>query len=351
MEEDALSGKALTVLGPVDPADLGITLTHEHLLIDFSVVFMPPKDPAEEPLARARLAMDNLGWVRFNWTSNLDNLRIDDEAASIQEARHFRSAGGGTIVDATSIGIGRNPPALRRIAEAAGIHIIMGAGYYVEASHPDEFASMAVDDVAQRIIADIRHGVNGTGVRSGIIGEIGCSHPWTEAEKKSMAAAVAAQRETGAPLLIHPGRSERAPLEILKFIQRERGDLSRTIMGHIERTIFTPSILQETAATGAYLEFDLFGHDSPYYPLAPETHMPGDHERIDQIRGLIERGHLDRIVLAHDICTKHRLKTYGGHGFDHIIARVAPWMRARGIAQDQIETMLVANPARVLTFV
>ena len=118
----------------------------------------------------------------------------------------------------------------------------------------------------------------------------------------------------------------------------------------IERTIFTPSILEETAATGAYLEYDLFGHDSPYYPPAPHTYMPGDHQRIEQVQRLIADGHVDRILLAHDICTKHRLKAYGGHGWDHIISRVVPWMKRMGVTEDQVTAMLVENPKRILAF-
>ncbi len=345
------AGRAMTVLGPVDPSALGKTVTHEHLLLDFKIVFKEPDAPEDAPLARAPVSLSNLGWVRYNWVSSLDNLTLDDEPLAIREAGHFKSAGGGTIVDVTSIGIKRDPAALRRIAAATGLNIIMGAGYYVEAAHPAEFASMSLDDATAKIVRDIEIGADGTDIRSGIIGEIGCSWPWTKDERKSVAAGVAAQQQTGAPLLIHPGRNDRAPLEILEFIQAEGGDMSRTIMGHIERTIFEPAILDETAATGAYLEYDLFGHDSPYYPLAPETHMPGDHERMDQIGRLIGDGYQDRIVLAHDVCSKHRLREYGGHGYDHLLSRVTPWMMARGFESESIEAMLEGNPARILAFV
>ncbi len=85
-------------------------------------------------------------------------------------------------------------------------------------------------------------------------------------------------------------------------------------------------------------------------PLAPQTHMPGDHERMDQIGRLISNGHQDRIVLAHDVCSKHRLREYGGHGYDHLLSRVAPWMKARGFEDRSIQSMLVDNPARILAF-
>ncbi|MGY8879671.1 MAG: phosphotriesterase family protein, partial [Dehalococcoidia bacterium] len=184
----------------------------------------------------------------------------------------------------------------------------------------------------------------------GIIGEIGCSNPWHESEKKVLEAAVIAQRETGAPLLIHPGRSERAPLEILEAVDKWGGNVSRTVMGHVERTVYDRGILNELIATGAYLNFDLFGHDSSFYPLAPESHMPADHERIEMIEHMVSEGKRGKILVAHDVCSKHRLKTYGGHGYDHILTRVVPRMRARGMSEEVVRLILVDNPTRMLTF-
>ena len=91
------------------------------------------------------------------------------------------------------------------------------------------------------------------------------------------------------------------------------------------------------------------GHDSPFYPLAPETYMPGDHQRLDMIEFLIEEGFENRILLAQDICTKHRLKQFGGHGFDHLLTRIVPWMKSRKIDQKNIDKMMVQNPQKMLT--
>ncbi len=350
MTRSDVAAKAMTVLGPVDPDSLGITVTHEHLLLDFEIVYEPPRFDAEGHLADEEISLHNLGWVRFNWTSSHDNLQLDNEQLAVAEAGYYAEAGGGTIVDVTSVGLRRSPQALERISRATGLNVVMGAGYYVDAVHPDDFAEMSVDQVTARIVADVEEGADGTDVRSGIIGEVGCSWPWSDGERKSVAAATAAQVETGAALLIHPGRSERAPLEILDFIQREGGDLRRTIMGHIDRTIFTPSILDETAAAGACLEFDLFGHESSFYPLNQQMHMQSDHERIESIMRLLAEGYGDSIVLAHDICSKHRLRAYGGHGWDHIVTRIVPWMKARGMTDDQVTAMLVDTPKRLLTF-
>ena len=164
-----------------------------------------------------------------------------------------------------------------------------------------------------------------------------------------MEASVLAHKQTGLPLLIHPGRNEYAPLEIIKYIDGLGANLDNVVMGHIDRTIFDYGILKETAETGVFLNLDLWGHDSPYYPLAPETHMLGDHERIDMINFLIQNDFENKILLAHDICTKHRLKKYGGHGFDHLLKRVVPWMKIRGIEKEVINKMMVKNPTKMLT--
>ena len=340
----------MTVQGPIEPAKVGITTTHEHLLIDFGVAFTEPQAASDRLLMNEDVSLDNLGWVRYNWTSNRDNLQILDEDISTWEAQQYFNAGGSTIVDVTSVGLARDPRALARISRATGLNVVMGAGNYVHMTHAPELKDLTVEQIAGQIIHDNDQGVGDTGIRSGIIGEIGCSSPWHEGEKRVLEAAVIAQRETGAPLLIHPGRNERAPLELLEAVDKWGGNLSRTVMGHIERTVYDRGILNELIATGAYLNFDLFGHESSFYPLAPESHMPADHERIEMIEHMVNEGKRGNILLAHDICSKHRLKTYGGHGFDHILTRIVPRMRARGMSEEVVRLILVDNPTRMLTF-
>ena len=342
--------KVLTVLGPIEPAKVGITTTHEHLLIDFSVVFTEPKEASERLLMDEPVTIKNLGWIRYNWSSNRDNLRVLDEHIAIWEAQQYFNAGGSTIVDVTSVGLARDPRALARISRATGLNIVMGAGNYVHSTHAPELEELTVEQIAGQIIHDIDQGVGDTNIRSGIIGEIGCSYPWHESEKKVLEAAVIAQRETGAPILIHPGRNEMAPIEILEAIEKWGGNLSRTVMGHIERTVYDRGVLNELISTNAYLNFDLFGHESSYYPLAPDSFMPADHERIEMVEHMITEGKRGNILLAQDICSKHRLKSYGGHGFDHILTRIVPRMQARGMSQEDVRLTLVDNPTRMLTF-
>ena len=149
-------GKIQTVLGLIDPKDLGLTMTHEHLLIDFSVMFNPTPDVTTQRMAHAPVSMENLGWIRQYCYSNLDNLLVLDEDTAIEEAMLYQRHGGGAIVDATTIGIGRDPLALARISRGAGVHVVMGAGYYVHAAQPKQINEIDENDIYREITKDIQ---------------------------------------------------------------------------------------------------------------------------------------------------------------------------------------------------
>ena len=338
-------GMVQTVLGLVRPSELGAVTTHEHLYIDFSFMYRPAQEMADAPIT-----LENLGWVRRNYYSNRFNLQLMDLDTTINEVRKCRDAGGGAIVDATTIGIGRNPEALARISRESGVPIIMGAGFYVAALHSEDMDQRSVDDLARQIAGDIVDGVEGTGIKAGIIGEVGCTWPLAPTERKSLSAAAIAQGETGAAILIHPGRHPDAPLEILEVLVNGGADISRVIMGHLDRTVFEFDALQNLAASGCYLEWDLFGNEGSYYPLA-EIDMPSDAQRLDFIRRIADAGYTDRVVIGQDICTKHRLVRYGGHGYGHILENIVPKMHRKGFSDDVIRAITVDNPARVLAFV
>ncbi len=152
MPNTPLAGQAQTVLGPIAGEAMGITLPHEHLLIDFEVMFKEPADGSQRGLARQPVSLANLGWVRQHFSSNLDNLQLLDEQVARDEALLFKHAGGQTFVDPTNRGLARDPLALARVARATGLNIIMGSGYYVAAAHPPDMAARTADDVAREIV-------------------------------------------------------------------------------------------------------------------------------------------------------------------------------------------------------
>ena len=341
-------GLVQTVLGPVSPSELGPTTTHEHLYLDFSFMYRPAQDTPNEELADAPITLENLGWVRRNYYSSRFNLTLMDLKTTIEEVERYRDVGGGAIVDATLTGIGRNPDALATISRESGVHIVMGSGFYVDTAHPEDMDQRSVESLASEIIGDIVEGADDSGIRAGVIGEVGCTWPLTMNERKSLLAAAVAQQETGAAILVHPGRHPDAPLEILELLANNGADISRVIMGHLDRTVFEFDALESIAASGCYLEWDLFGNEGSYYPLA-EIDMPSDAQRLDFVRGIADAGYAARIVIGHDIATKHRLVRYGGHGYGHILENIVPKMRRKGFSEETIRAITVDNPARILT--
>ena len=196
-----------TVLGPVDPDRLGHVQMHEHLICDLSRYVT---DPDETPIA-----LDNVFAARTD-RRHAHDMRLDERDVAAAELADYVALGGGTIVEATSLGLGRDPEALRVIARRTGAHVVMGCGYYVAAFHPSGLADRDIDDITAELVRDLTHGVGDTGIRAGIIGEIGMSWPIHPVEERVLVAAARAQAETGAALLVHPGRHRDAPRRHLR---------------------------------------------------------------------------------------------------------------------------------------
>ncbi len=340
-----------TVLGDIAPDRLGVTMAHEHLLIDQRVVtFRPSLDEHGRKLADRPVTLEILGWLQWNWAANRDNLVLDDESLAADEASMFREAGGNSLVDCTVSGLGRRPAAIRRIAAAAGINVVMATGYYVSSTHPAHVARMTVVELADEMVREVRQGDASDGVRAGIIGEIGSSWPMTDAERRVFQAAAIAQRELGCLLTTHPARHAASPVQIIDLLEHAGADLSRVAIGHIERTVPDLDGIRRLADRGCFIEYDLFGTDvTATYPYQEAgVAMPSDAQRLDQIAALAEAGHSNQILVSQDVSTKHRTRRYGGVGYDHVLRDVVPWMRRRGFVESLIEGLLIANPRRAL---
>jgi len=344
------TGKVQTVLGLIEPGDMGTTITHEHLLLDEAHLYSEPEDPARKETYYAPLTMEVLSRMHFSGHDNLESTTMMDENLAIEEALHFRQAGGDTLVEVTPIGLCRQPEGLVRIARATGLNIIMGCSYYVDETHPPRLAMMNETEICEQIVREFSEGADGTGIRPGLIGEVGCSWPLTDNERKVLRASARAQRVTGAPLMIHPGRNQDAPQEIAEILADAGADLGRTIICHIDRTIFDRQSLRRLAETGCIIEYDLFGHEHSLYELNLEVDLPNDAVRLAWLKWLIDEGFGSQIVISHDIDAMIYLRRYGGCGYSHILENVVPRMRARGFAEDEILNILVDTPRRLFTF-
>lgn len=334
----------MTVRGPVPLDALGITLMHEHLLLDARAWWHRPEEPERLHLASAPVHAGIIGELRMDPFVNLDNCRLDDEPLAIAELLHFKAAGGATVIDPTCRGIGRDPLALRRISQATGLNVVMGAGYYLEASHPPTVRPMSVDAIADEIVRDAFDGVDGTGVRIGLIGEIGVSGDFTAAEEKSLRGASRAQRRTGLPLMVHLPGWFRHGHRVLDMVEQEGADPRRTVLCHMNPSHDDVTYQTSLAERGAFIEYDMIGMD--YWYADQGVQCPSDEENARAIRRLIDLGHGDRLLLSQDVFLKMMLTRYGGFGYAYVLRQFVPRLKRHGVSDQAIRTMLVDNPRR-----
>ncbi len=354
-------GKTITVSGLIDPDTLGKCLMHEHLFCDLTWWNGPKHNAPGSDFGMwdEELTLENLHLARARKPIK-DNFLLTDEPLTIAEVLKFSSSGGSTIVDVTNIGLGRDPLALRRVADATGLNIVMGAGWYQKANHPPDMDQRTPEDLADEIIRDITVGVGDTGIRSGIIGEVGINgNPVTLNEEKSLRATAWASRTTGAAISLHYGGMGREKFEVAALLGEEGADLTRTIFGHSGWHAGDVPFLIELLNLGVYVQFDQLGR--PVVPLARESadpilvRVPPDAATdvlvAEAIPRLIEAGFEDRILLSHDVCFKIFLTAYGGTGYSYVLDKFMPYMRTLGVTEEQVDKILVQNPKRVLTLV
>ncbi|MCH8206566.1 MAG: aryldialkylphosphatase [Chloroflexi bacterium] len=363
MSSETVTGKVVTVRGPIAPDDLGTTIMHEHLFIALLKQKAPDENtPASElALWHQKLTLENLHLARVR-KPILDNWVLSDENLAIDEAMEFRKLGGNTMVEVTSTGIHRDPVGLLRVSNATGLNIVMGGGWYQKLYHPANMDERTVEDMTEEIVRDITVGVGDTGIRSGIIGEVGIQgDPIESNEVKSIRASVRASRATGAAISFHLGGQGREKLQTLAIMDEEGVDRSRVIYGHSDPTAADVPLLLELLNAGVYIQFDLMGRVSVPLELKPTDLGPDPRAKgvglnlpmtalvAEAIPQLIEAGYANRILLSQDVCTKVQLKAYGGTGYSYILETFLPHLRTRGVSDEHIHAMMVENPKRVLT--
>ena len=339
-----------TVLGPIPPEDAGITLPHEHLIADLTLYLEAPSDPEAEAWAAQPFTVDNRWRIITNCNTNRDNLLLDDPALIAEELRPFTSAGGCTLVDLTTRGLDPRPEGVAEIARRCGLNVVLGAGYYIDESHPPGMDILPEGDITDEIVAHVTGGFGATGIRAGIIGEIGFQNG-TPAEEKSLRAAARAQQATGAALNVHVpfgiGREE-VCYRAAGILSDTGADLSRVILSHQDLSFLDHDYEERMLSRGITLELDCFGLEMTSDAYGGWD-FPTDRDRIAGVTGLVERGWADQVLISTDVCMKFQLRAYGGHGFGHILDTVVPRMRRAGIPDTALDKILVENMKRLLT--
>lgn len=306
----------MTVLGPVDPSALGFTLPHEH--------------------TQCALWHIQDRWDYWELTA--------DEPVILEELRLFKEAGGTCLVDVTLPGIGRDPAWLRGLAGKSGLHLVMGGGWYRTAYYPVEalIERRSVDSLAEELVHDATVGVGDSGVRIGILGEIGTDKPWvTPIEERVFRAVGRASRRTGLAVTTHAILSDVGQWQ-LTVLEEEGVDPGRVVIGHADSYPVLDHYLT-LIHRGASIEFDFLGMS--FTPMEKY----GEGKIVDLLLELLHRGHGDRVLLSHDVCHNSQLRHFEGNGYTYLSDVFLPRLRERGVSEAEIEQLTVLNPRRVLT--
>ena len=310
-----MAPRVMTVSGPIPPEKLGFTLPHEHTGI-------------------------SLWHIANRW--DYWELTPDDDLI-IEELREFRRRGGGTLVDLTPPGVGRDPDRLRRLASASGVNLVMGTGWYREAYYPAEalIDHRSVDDLAAEMVRELEDGVGVGGIRPGIIGEIGTDKPWVSSrEERVHRAAARASKQTGMAITTH-GVQSPVGLAQLRIFTEEGVDPARVVIGHAD-SYHNLDFYLSVIAAGANLQFDFLGHRFG-------TEEALEPRLVETIVELLERGFADQVLLSQDVCHNRQLKANGGFGYVYLQQHFLPTLRTAAVGEGEIRQMTIDNPARILT--
>ncbi len=302
----------MTVQGPIPADAMGITLPHEHLLIEH-----------QGPL--------------------VDLVDVD---LAVSEVLRFKAAGGGTVVDMTNVGIGRDPVALRQISAKSGVHVVMSTGYYKDAWLPEEVHDMSVAELGQVMVSEIREGVDGTDIRAGVIGEIGISRPITDTEERVLVASAHAQGLTGAAISLHfdLGTFEEHHYA-LDVLEQAGANLDRVIICHVVPRPDAVAHCQSLVERGCYIEFDLWGMH--IWPKVNEMAAIHHEAQAASLQWFVLAGLVERVLVSQDVCNQLLLTSNGGFGYAHILNNLLPMFKEYGLTDHEFRTITVLNPARV----
>jgi phosphotriesterase-related protein len=299
---------------------MGITLPHEHIFISHAS-------------------------VKHN-RNNAGAVDLTDPDLASREVALFAEAGGRTIIEMSNIGIRRDPIGLRRLSEKTGVNIVMGAGYYKDEWLPPEVDNMSVEDLARQMVNDVEVGVDGTGLRAGVIGELGMSQPRTATETNMLRAAARAQRRTGVAISLHfdVNSPPDAYLGALDVLASENADLARVAVGHQFPRKANLEIIRQIAQRGPYVQFDLFGTEAF---LGPKGWGAPLDEQLAIIKVCLEAGLVRQMLISQDVCHQKQLAQNGGGGYAHILKDLVPRFKQVGVTDQDLHIIMQENPQRL----
>ncbi|WP_336050012.1 phosphotriesterase family protein [Streptomyces sp. CA2R101] len=300
-----------TVSGPLPASAVrGPVLAHEHLALDLT-----------------------------RGAGGAATLTPGHRAAITEELASLRTEFGlGLLVELTCRGMGRDVASMARIAADSGVAVIAATGWYYEPFRPGEPIRTSAERLAGTLVGEIERGCGGSGIRPGVIGEVG-SHgdAPSEPEARTLTAAALAAAATGLSVATHArfGRGGLAQLELLTAAGLPP---HRVSIGH-QDLLDESAVHRELAAAGAYLAFDTVGKES----------YRSDGVRLRLLLALLESGYADRVLLSCDVSRHGYLLSEGGTGYGHLFRSFLPRLRAAGVDEELVDRLTRRNPLRFLT--
>ena len=310
-----------TVNGDISPDTLGVTQVHEHLSCDTTVAKSAAPFPAF-----------------------VSPMIIQDVDTITRELQDFHAASGRAMVEVTVIGWGRDVLTLQEMSLRSGVHIIATSGFYTREYIPEFARSASVEYLTEFLVAEINEGIEGTGIKAGLL-KAGCSYPVIEGLEKKCATAVAkAAVQTGAAVTTHSPAAGRFEVpggnlgyQYLEIFESAGLDPARVIIGHADQNADIRQLV-DLAKRGASIEFDVIG----------KNHRLLDETRIELLGKLADAGFEKNLLLSTDRCRIDESKVFGGPGYDHLLLSFIPRLKASGFEDTLIHQMLVENPAEIL---
>ena len=354
----------VTIQGPIAPNELGLTSMHEHILVNASVFKDLRQDLVPEKYRHRweeKISLENSALHSWIPTLTRDNMVNDDEELMTAEVADFKASGGNAILDQNSITLRVSLPALRRISEKTGVHIVTTTGFYIEPSWPQSFLEFSIDQLTDYMLKEIEEGIGEEAIRPGHI-KVGVRH-LTACEERALKAAAKAADRSGLSVTVHPGfgigNDGRRIVDIL--IQAGMRP-ERIIIAHgdaflIERNLRTlildPSSWglrldyhKQLLDRGVNLSIDCFGHRWTY-ELIGEI-LENDIQRLAGLVSLIQAGYSSQIVLGTDTWIKICTRRLGGFGYCRLTEYVLPTLKGLGVSDYDIRQLTIENPARLL---
>lgn len=284
----------------------GITYAHEHITIDLSG---PKKD---------------------------DDCKLDNIEETIKELKELKSEGVCNIIDVTNRGMGRNAQFLAKVKDETGINIVSSTGYYKSPFFPKEVYELRTQELAHIMFMEITDGIDKSGVKAEVIGEIGTSKEYiSPEEEKVFRAASIVNVETGKPIVTHTTLGTMG-MEQINIFKEYSVNLDKVVISHVDLSGNLDYILR-LIDQGVNVAFDTIGKIN-YQP---------EDLRVSMLKELCRRGLSEKIVLSMDITRKSHLKYLNGLGYSYLLDKFVPLLKECGISAAHVDNMIKNNAPRI----